>query len=88
MRQLKIKSQTEILYLNDVPDEFKFIVDIAKQYANTKLELEKYYKVGIKALEDLKTETTDEYFKKTTLWVVRQTIIKENQKKQHSSYPT
>ncbi len=77
MRNLKIATESQNYILEDIPDKYKFIESIAQQYANSKSELEAYYKAGVHAAENLKTNNSEEYFQKNMIWTVRQTIIDE-----------
>ena len=78
MRQLKIGTETKSFQLVNVPENLKFVESIAKQYSQTKEELEHYYSIGVKAIEGLESDN------KNLLWIVRQTIL-ENQRGKHSS---
>ena len=80
MRKLKLASKTKTFQLANVPENLKFVEKIAKQYSQTKEELELYYAIGVKAFESLKLESSNE----NILWTVRQTIL-ANQIGKHSS---
>jgi hypothetical protein len=76
MRYLKIKPKNiDHLYLEEVPEEYKFVELISKQYANTNEELKKYYLIGVEAAKKFKLETTEKSYDSKVAWIVKQTIL-------------
>lgn len=76
MRRLKISTNKIKSNLPDVPEQLKFVEQIAKQYAKSTEEVEQYYKVGLKAIETLNITLSDTKI----VWIVRQTILQEHLK--------
>lgn len=84
MRQLKLATETKYFELCNVPENFKFVEKIAKQYSKTKEEMEHYYSIGVKAIENFNLEFSESNNQKKILWTVRQAILADQTGK-HSS---
>ncbi|MDP4282791.1 MAG: hypothetical protein Q8891_00060 [Bacteroidota bacterium] len=81
MRNLKITNKRiEFEALENVPEEFQFVESIARQNAKTNAEVKEFYLEGVKAATELKEKCSEEIYKNTLLWTVRQAIIEKKQK--------
>lgn len=81
MRKLKIATRDVTFHLENTPAEYSFIEAIAQQYANNVEDLKTFYDVGVHAAKDLKVKNSVDCFEKKIVWIVRQTILQEKNKK-------
>lgn len=84
MRNLKISSQNKSFDLPDVPEDLQFVANTAKMFAKSQEEFERFYSIGVQAAEELKLISLVPVTDKRLLWTVRQTIIIERDKENHS----
>jgi hypothetical protein len=77
MRQLKVMPQVEndMVFNIEVPIEFEFVKNIAKQYATSVEELSIFYEAGLQGLAKASTRLNDERFTRFSMWWVRQAIV-------------
>jgi hypothetical protein len=81
MRYLKIASTLSrtIKSVRNVPEEWKFVEVIARQYATTDKDLKRFYWAGVDALERFKAQTTEEHYQLKSAWVAKLAIQAEKE---------
>lgn len=81
MRYLKIASNgNEGLQLENVPDEYQFVEQIAKRYAKSNDELKSLYSIGVDAANKYKARAPETNYHSKVAWIVEQTIKSEKLK--------